>query len=61
MDTDPLTIELRRFVLTYSEHDDDCPAIDSNSWHDQKAVCVCGLSARLDELLEKLDARLAST
>jgi hypothetical protein len=59
MDTDPLTIELRRFILTYAEHDRECPGVDANAWEEQKRICVCGLSVRLDELLEKLDARLA--
>jgi hypothetical protein len=43
MDTDPLTIELRRFILTYAEHDPDCPGIDANAWEEQRLVCVCGL------------------
>lgn len=59
MDIDPLVIELRRFVLTYAEHDPDCPGIDANAWNEQKRVCICGLAPRLDELLEKLDKRLA--
>ena len=59
LDVDPLVVELRRFVLTYAEHDPDCPGIDANAWADQKQVCVCGLAPRLDELMEKLDRRLA--
>jgi len=59
MDIDPLVIDLRRFVLTYAEHDPDCPGIDANTWSEQKRVCICGLAPRLDELLEKLDGRLA--
>ena len=59
MDIDPLVIELRRFILTYAEHDLDCPGIDANAWSEQKRVCVCGLAPRLDELLGKLDERLA--
>lgn len=60
MDRDPLTKELRRFILTFAEHDDDCPGIDANAWEDQKRVCVCGLAPRLDELLKKLDGRLTN-
>ena len=60
MDIDPFTIELRRFILTYAEHDPDCPGIDARAWEEQKSVCVCGLASRLDELLEKLDERLQS-
>ena len=59
MDIHPLTAEFRRFVLTYAEHDPDCPGLDANAWEDQKRVCSCGLAPRLDELLEKLDRRLA--
>jgi hypothetical protein len=58
VDTDPLTEELRRFILTYAEHDEDCPSIALNSWQDQKSACICGLAPRLDELLGNLDARL---
>lgn len=59
MDIDPLTIELRRFILTYAEHDPDCLGINGNAWEEQKQVCVCGLAPRLDELLGNLDERLA--
>ena len=59
MDRDPFTIELRRFILTYAEHDADCPGIDANAWEEQRRVCVCGLAPRLDELLGQLDRRLA--
>jgi len=59
MDQDPITIELRRFILTYAEHDPECPGIDTNAWEEQRRVCVCGLAPRLDELLEKLDGRLS--
>ena len=58
MDIDPFTIELRRFILTYAEHDPDCPGIDARAWEDQKRVCECGFASRLDELLETLDERL---
>jgi hypothetical protein len=58
MDLDPLVIELRRFILTYAEHDQDCPGIDANAWGHQLQVCVCGLAPRLDELMEKLSKRL---
>ena len=58
MDIDPLTVEMRRFILTFAEHDPDCPGLDANAWEEQRLVCVCGLAPRLDELLAKLDARL---
>jgi len=58
MDRDPFTVELRRFILTYAEHDPDCPGIDQNAWEDQKSSCVCGLAPRLDQLLQELDRKL---
>lgn len=48
MDRNPLVAELRRFVLTYAEHDPDCPSIYLNSWEEQKRDCLCGLAQRLD-------------
>lgn len=59
MDRDALTAELRLFVLTYAEHDPDCPGINANAWEDQKQACVCGLGPRLDELMASLDERLS--
>ena len=58
MTQDPFVAELRRFILTYAEHDPDCPGIEANAWEEQRRVCVCGLAVRLDELLERLDERL---
>ena len=58
MDLDPFVIELRRFILTYAEHDSDCPGIDANAWQEQLRVCDCGLAPRLDELMETLGKRL---
>ena len=58
MISDPLVIELRRFMLTYAEHDQDCPGVDANAWEQQLRVCVCGLAPRLDELMAKLNKRL---
>jgi hypothetical protein len=57
-DIDPLVNELRTFILSYSEHDRDCPGIDANVWFDQLQVCTCGLAPRLDELMSKLQDRL---
>jgi len=58
MAPDPLVAELRRFILSYAEHDPECPGIDAKAWEEQRAVCTCGLAPRLDELLEKLEKRL---
>jgi len=57
---DPFVAELRRFILTYAEHDPDCPGIDAKAWEEQRRVCVCGLAPRLDQLLETLKKRLRS-
>lgn len=57
---DPFVAELRRFILTYAEHDSDCPGIEANAWEEQRRVCVCGLAPRLDELLATLEQRLAN-
>ena len=56
---DPLISELRTFVLSYGEHDPDCPGFDATG---PAAIdpdqCVCGFIARLEELLMKVSARL---
>jgi hypothetical protein len=59
MAVDAFVTELRRFILTYAEHDPDCPGIEANVWEEQRRVCVCGLAPRLDELLAILEERLA--
>ncbi len=56
--SDPFVAELRRFILSYAEHDPDCPGLTAKSWSDQRRVCTCGLAPRLDELLEQLEKRL---
>ncbi len=57
---DSFVAELRRFILTYAEHDSDCPGIEANAWEEQRRVCVGRLAPRLDELLETLEQRLAN-
>ena len=59
MRNNDLVAEIRTFILSYGEHDPDCPGVDANAWQDQRAVCVCGFAPRLDELMSKLDAALA--
>lgn len=59
MDIDPIPVELRRLILTYAEHDPDYTGVDANARNEQTRVCICGLATRLDEILEKLDARVA--
>ena len=57
--SDPLIRELRTFVLSWSEHDPDCHALDAvGPAILDPATCTCGLTERLEELLSKLDQRL---
>jgi len=52
--------ELRRFILSYAEHDSDCPGVNANAWSDQVRVCVCGLAPKLDDLMHQLEIKLGS-
>jgi hypothetical protein len=51
--------EIRRFVLSYGEHDSDCPGVDATTWEAQSKVCVCGFAPRFDELMLKLEQALS--
>lgn len=53
-----LIAELRTFILSYGEHDADCPGIDARQWREHQKVCICGFAPRLDELLGRLAQRL---
>ena len=55
-----LVAEIRRFILSFGEHDPDCPGIDATTWTQQCAVCICGFSSRLDELMQKLEEALVT-
>jgi hypothetical protein len=59
---DPLIRELRRFIWTYAEHDDDCPAsaLQGPAVMDP-ANCRCGLTARLQEMMAKVADRIVSS
>lgn len=59
VDEDPLITELRRFVWTWAEHDPDCPAstLGGPAVMDP-ANCTCGLTIRLQEMLETVARRL---
>jgi len=59
MSEDPLVAELRRFILSYAEHDPDCPAFDATGAAAISAsTCACGLIERMDELLAEVARRL---
>ena len=57
---DPLISDLRRFILSFGEHDPECPgyeatgpmAVDGRS-------CTCGFIPRMDELLTEMALRIA--
>lgn len=61
MPSHELAAEIRSFVLSYGEHDTDCPEVDARAWHAQRPVCVCGFSPRLNELMRRLEAALSGT
>ena len=60
MPSHPLVDDIRRFVLSFGEHDADCPSIDATAWEQQTALCVCGFAPRLNELIAKLENELAA-
>ncbi len=59
--TDPLVSDLRRFILSYGEHDEDCAGYDaSGPAVVDPAGCTCGFIPRLEDLLRELEERLES-
>jgi hypothetical protein len=56
---DPLLSDLRRFILSFGEHDPECPGSDATG---QMAVdgglCSCGFIPRMDELLTETARRI---
>ena len=57
--SDPLISDLRRFVLSYGEHDQACPARDATGPAAiDPAACACGFTPRLEQLLRALEDRL---
>ena len=59
---DPLITGIRTFLGSCAEHDTDCPAFDAvGPAVRDPANCVCGLALREQELLSKLQRRLASS
>jgi hypothetical protein len=59
---DPLIADLRRFILSFGEHDPECPgyeatgpmAVDARS-------CTCGFIPRMNDLLAETAARITKT
>jgi hypothetical protein len=54
-----IVAELRRFILSFGEHDPDCLGVDATVWEQQLQVCQCGFAPRLDQLLAQLATVLA--
>lgn len=59
MTDDPLVADLRRFTLSYAEHDPGCPAREATGpAATSSSTCACGLIERMDELLAEVASRL---
>jgi len=57
---EPIVEQLRRFILSYAEHDPDCPAVAATGPAAiDPATCRCGLIPRMEDLLAELQRRLA--
>ena len=56
---DPLVAELRTFMLSYGEHDSECPGRDASG---PEAVggetCECGFIGRMSDLLGQVARRV---
>jgi hypothetical protein len=50
--------DLTRFVDSFADHDDDCPAFNVYGREDELAACTCGFARRHD-LLAEVRRRLA--
>lgn len=60
MNADPLVADLRRFILSYAEHDPDCPGFEATGdAATSSSTCTCGLIERMEELLAEVARRLA--
>jgi hypothetical protein len=58
MTEEALVAELRRFILSYAEHDPDCPGFGATGEDAVSAsACTCGLIERMDELLARVAGR----
>jgi hypothetical protein len=56
---DPLVAELRTFMLTYGEHDSECPGRNASGPDAVSgAVCGCGFIGRMNELLVQVARRV---
>jgi len=57
---DDLLADLERFLGSFADHDDDCPAYSVFGRQDELAACACGFARRHD-FMDQLRARLRRT
>jgi hypothetical protein len=55
---DEFLADLTRFMGSFADHDDDCPAYNVYGREQELAACTCGFARRHD-LLEEVRRRLA--
>lgn len=56
---DPLIADLRTFILSYGEHDAECPGrVATGPEAVSGATCTCGFIGRMNELLAEVAARI---
>jgi hypothetical protein len=53
-----LLADLRRFIESFGDHDDECPAFSVVGREAELSACACGFARRHD-LLDELRRRLA--
>jgi len=58
---DPLIGDLRRFILSFGEHDPECAGYESTGpMAVDAAACTCGFISRMNELLAETARRIAA-
>jgi hypothetical protein len=56
---DPLILDLRRFILSFGEHDPECPAYEAiGPTAVEERSCTCGFIPRMNELLAETAERI---
>jgi hypothetical protein len=57
---DDLLDDLKRFLESFADHDDDCPGYNVFGRDDELAACTCGFARRHD-FMDQLHRRLGRT
>ncbi len=57
---DDLLADLERFLGSFADHDDDCPAYNIFGRQDELGACTCGFARRHD-FMDQLRSRLGRT